>query len=122
MRKAIQFVAKFTGIVSGVGVCACWIVAIWAPTPGLTLSSGVALVVALLMAMLAIMAVIASIRGHGITLLVLFFASFFPIGLYLLGDPDWVRVIGVLNLGYLIAGLVAWRIPYAIERLESPDA
>jgi hypothetical protein len=85
------------------------------------LSSGVALVVALFMVMLSIMAVIASIHGHGITLLMLFFASFFPIGLYLIGDPDWVRVIGVLNLGYLIAGLIAWRIPCAIERLESLD-
>jgi hypothetical protein len=50
---------------------------------------------------------------------VLFFASFFPIGLFLLGIPGWVRVIGVLNVGYLIAGLVAWRMPRAIERSKS---
>jgi hypothetical protein len=78
-----------------------------------------AFAVALLMAMLAIIAVIASVHGHGITLIVLFFASFFPIGFFLLGIPGWVRVIGVLNLGYLIAGLVAWQIPRAIERSES---
>ena len=90
----------------------------WTPSPALPLS-GMAFAVALLMAMLAIIAVIASVHGHGITLIVLFFASFFPIGLFLLGIPGWVRVIGVLNLGYLIAGLVAWRIPRAIERSES---
>ena len=90
----------------------------WTPTPALPLS-GMAFAVALLMAMLAIIAVIASVHGHGITLIVLFFASFFPIGLFLLGIPGWVRVIGVLNLGYLIAGLVAWRMPRAIERSES---
>ena len=90
----------------------------WTPTPALPLS-GMAFAVALLMAMLAIIAVIASVHGHGITLIVLFFASFFPIGFFLLGIPGWVRVIGVLNLGYLIAGLVAWRIPRAIERSES---
>jgi hypothetical protein len=90
----------------------------WIPTPALPLS-GMAFAVALLMAMLAIIAVIASVHGHGITLIVLFFASFFPIGFFLLGIPGWVRVIGVLNLGYLIAGLVAWQIPRAIERSES---
>jgi hypothetical protein len=90
----------------------------WTPTPALPLS-GMAFAVALLMAMLAIIAVIASVHGHGITLIVLFFASFFPIGFFLLGIPGWVRVIGVLNLGYLIAGLVAWQIPRAIERSES---
>ena len=90
----------------------------WTPTPALPLS-GMAFAVALLMAMLAIIAVIASVHGHGITLIVLFFASFFPIGLFLLGIPGWARVIGVLNLGYLIAGLVAWQIPRAIERSES---
>jgi hypothetical protein len=92
-------------------------VALWAPTSALPLF-GVAFAVALLMAMLAIIAVIASVREHGITLIVLFFASFFPIGLYLLGVPGWVRVIGILNLGYLIAGLVAWRMPGAIERSQ----
>jgi hypothetical protein len=71
------------------------------------------------MSILAIIAVIASVHGHGITLIVLFFASFFPIGLFLLGMPSWVRVIGILNLGYLIAGLVAWRMPRTIERAES---
>ena len=79
----------------------------WTPSTALPLS-GAAFAVALLMAVLAIIAVIASVHGHGITLLVLFFASFFPVGLFLLGIPGWVRVIGVLNLGYLIAGLMAW--------------
>jgi hypothetical protein len=91
----------------------------WVPTPAFPLS-GIAFAVALLMAVLAIIAVIASVHGHGVTLIVLFFASFFPIGLFLLGIPDWVRVIGVLNVGYLIAGLVAWRMPRASE-VPSPD-
>ena len=118
MRETIQLVGKFTGLVSGVGVCASWTVAMWTPTPPLPLS-GVAFFVALLMVILAIIAVIASIHGHGITLIVLFFASFFPIGYFLLGVPGWMWVIGVLNTGYLIAGLVAWRMPYAIEGSQS---
>jgi len=118
MREAIQLVGKSTGVVSGVGACVSWTVAMWTPTPALPLS-GIAFAIALFMMVLAIMTVIASVHGHGITLIVLFFASFFPIGLYLLGVPSWVRVIGVLNLGYLIAGLVVWRMPHAIERSES---
>ena len=75
--------------------------------------------VAMLMAILAIIAAIASFHGHGIALVVLFFASFFPVGIFLLGLPGWMRVIGVLNLGYLIAGLIAWRMPQANEISES---
>jgi hypothetical protein len=110
MREIIQFAGKITGIVSGAAVCACWMFALWVPQPELPLSS-MSFTVALLMAMLAIIAVNASLRGHGVTLIVLFFASFFPIGMYLLQIPGWIRVIGILNLGYLIAGLIAWRMP-----------
>ena len=118
MREIIQLVGKITGVVSGVGACASWIVAMWTPNPPLPLS-GVAFFVALLMAILAILAVIASIHGHGVALIVLFFASFFPIGYFLLGVPGWISVIGVLNIGYLIAGLVAWRMPHAVVKSES---
>ncbi len=120
MRETLQLVGKIIGVVSGVGACASWTVAMWTPNPPLPLS-GVAFFVALLLAMLAIIAVIASIHGHGITLIVLFFVSFFPIGYFLLGVPGWMWVIGVLNVGYLISGLVAWRMPHVIERSESSD-
>jgi len=119
MKKTIRLGGKFTGIVSGAGACAAWTIAMWTPTPPLPLY-GVAFFVALLMAILAILAVIASVHGHGITLIVLFFTSFFPIGYFLLGVPGWMWVIGILNLGYLIAGLVAWRLPHPIENIESP--
>ena len=117
MRDIIRLVGKIIGVVSGVGACASWTVAMWTPTPPIPLY-GVAFFVALLMALFAIIVVIASIHGHGITLIVVFFASFFPIGYFLLGVP-WMWVIGVLNVGYLIAGLVAWRMPRVIERSES---
>ena len=117
MKEIVQLVGKFTGVLSGFGACASWTLAMWIPTPPLPLT-GIAFFVALLMVLLAIMAVIASIKGHGIMLIVLFFASFFPIGYFLLGVPGWMWVIGALNLGYLVAGLVAWRIPWMNERSE----
>ncbi len=115
MRETIQLVGKFIGMISGAAVCAAWIVAAWAPTPVLELAD-VAFAVAMFMAVLAIIVVIASYHGHGITLIVLFFASFFPIGVFLLELSGWVRMIGILNLGYLIAGLVAWRMPRSTNR------
>lgn len=114
MRKAIQLFGKFTGLIAGIGTCACWIIAMWMPASPLAFT-GIAFFVALLMLILSIIAIIASLQGHGITLIVLFVASFFPIGWFLLGSADWVRVIGLLNVGYLIAGLVAWKMPDAGE-------
>lgn len=78
--------------------------AIWFPASGLTLS-GASLVVAFTMVMIALFAVIASLNAHSGVLLFLFIASFFPVGLYLLGLSGWYRWIGVFNLGFLLAGL-----------------
>ncbi|MBQ0799165.1 MAG: hypothetical protein KBT63_07740 [Porticoccaceae bacterium] len=121
MRKAIQLFGKFTGVVAGVGTCACWIIAMWMPASPLAFT-GIAFFVALLMLIFSIIAVIASLQGHGITLIVLFVASFFPIGWFLLGSADWVRVIGLLNVGYLIAGLVAWKMPDSRKPKEVKEA
>ena len=120
MRKIIQLIAKTIGVISGAATCVCWIVAIWWPLPELPLT-GIAFVGALLMIMFSILAVIASVHGHGRVLIFLFSASFLPIGLYLLGDPDWVRIIGILNFGYLIAGVVAWAVPQESQVEESID-
>ena len=89
----------------------------WSPTPALHLS-GFGFAVALMMAMLAGIAVLAAFHGHGVTLIVLFFASFFPIGLFLMGEAGWVGVIGILNLGYLLSGLIAWRLPVVSTQNE----
>ena len=120
MTQVIQLVGKWIGIISGAGSCVCWTIAMWKPLPVFPLT-GVAFIVALLMALFAILAVIAAVHGHGIMLIVLFFLSFLPIGLYLLGDPDWIQLIGILNFGYLIAGGLIWAVSYAEESLRAPD-
>ena len=108
MWNMIQLTGKAVGAVSGVFACAMWIAALWAPDPSLPLT-GASFVTAIAMAFLAIFAVIASVRGHGVALLVLFFASFFPVGVYLMGVPHWLRWVGICNLGYLLAGVAIWR-------------
>ena len=102
--KKDYLLGQIIGTVSGVGTCALWMMAIWFPFSGLTLS-GASLIVAIVMIMIALFAVIASINAHGGVLLFLFLASFFPVGLYLLGLSGWYRWIGVFNLGFLLAGL-----------------
>jgi hypothetical protein len=39
-----------------------------------------------------------------------------------MGEADWVGVIGFLNLGYLLSGLVAWRIPITSQATEPDQA
>jgi len=58
------------------------------------------------MSILAIVAVIASIRGHSIVLFLVFFVSFCPIGFFFLSEAHWLSWTGVLNLGYLLAAML----------------
>lgn len=77
----------------------------WGPTSILSLS-GTSFAGALVMSMLAIFAVIASVRGHSLVLMVIFFVSFFPIGFFFLSEPHWLSWTGILNLGYLLGALL----------------
>jgi len=97
-------IGQFTGVISGVGVCLLWNYAMWGPTSVLSLSE-TSSTGAFIMSILAIVAVIASIRGHGAVILLMFFVSFFPIGFFFLTEAHWLKWTGVLNLGYLVASL-----------------
>jgi hypothetical protein len=72
------------------------------------------------MMLFSIFAVIASVRGHGVALVVMFIMSFFPVGAYLFGIPHWLRWIGVTDLGFLVAGLmILYSTPKAAEHQAS---
>ncbi len=66
-------------------------------------------VVAMIMMLLSIAVVIASFREHHRALVILFIISFFPIGISLFGADHWIKWIGYVNVGFLIAGLLMWR-------------
>lgn len=80
----------------------------WGPTSILSLS-GTSFAGAFAMSMLAIFAVIASVRGHSVVLMVIFFVSFFPIGFYFLSESHWLSWASLLNLGYLFGALLMWK-------------
>jgi hypothetical protein len=63
------------------------------------------------MTALAILGLLASLKKWPLLMLAVFLASFFPVGVYLLGVPSVFRLIGVADLLYLVAALwllVGW--------------
>ena len=105
LQTLSRYVGKFIGAASGVAACGLWLWVLGTPQDTFFLSA-VHIAVGVLMMLLATFAVIASLRGHGLVLVVMFIMSFFPVGGYLLGVPHWLRWIGVSNLGFLVAGLM----------------
>jgi hypothetical protein len=107
MLKAINRIGRVLGIACGAALAVAWVFAIWAPAAGITLS-GISVVVALFMVAFALFAAIASAYGHAVVVVLLFLASFFPIGAALLPADHWLRFIGVGDLGLLIAAVIMW--------------
>ena len=107
MRKALNTVGRGIGVLCGALLAVGWAVVIWVPTAGLTLS-GVTFVTALLFAMGALFATIASLRGHAVVVLLVFIASFFPVGFSLIGADFWLQWVGWLDLGLLAAAVLMW--------------
>ena len=96
---------QITGAVAGALSCLLWMATIWDPTSPFSFWA-VSYAVVFAMILIAIIAVIASIKGNSTMLLVMFFVAFLPVGLYVIAVPHWIRWIGLANLGYLIAGLL----------------
>lgn len=114
--KALFFAGRALGVVAGAMAAVLWVLAIWLPSSGLTLT-GIEFVVALLMALAALFVVIASVHGHSLVLIVAFVASFFPVGFYLLGVDHWLSWAGRLDVCYLLAGGLMW---FGRRGLEEP--
>ena len=64
------------------------------------------MLVVFLMILSALLVIIASIKKNSTALLVMFFIAFLPVGLYVIAIPHWIRWIGLVDLGYLVAGLL----------------
>lgn len=118
MQTVFQFAGKIIGVASGVAACGLWLWAIGTPSPDFPLS-GVSVAIGAVMMVIAICVVIASVRGHGVAIVVMFVLSFLPIGIYLLGSSHWLRWIGVANLGFLLAGVMLW---LATPKATQPQA
>ena len=104
----VELAGRTLGVLSGAVTSVLWMYAVWFPSPEITMS-GVSVAIAWLMALLAVFAVIASVRGHHVVLFIAFLASFLPVGAYLLYVRDWPRWIGILNVVLLLASVLIWQ-------------
>jgi adenosine/AMP kinase len=77
------------------------------PAAGIALT-GPSFVVGLARAHAALIAVIAAVRGHAAVVMLVFVASFFPVGVVLVTAEHWLRWIGVLDVGLLVAAVGMW--------------
>jgi hypothetical protein len=107
MGRAVNTIARALGALCGAALAVIWAFVLWVPAAGLTLS-GVSVVVALMPAAFALFATIASLRGHPTVVVLLFLASFFPIGASLIRIDHWLRAVGWLDLGLLAASALLW--------------
>lgn len=107
LKTLSHHAGRIIGAASGVAACGLWLWALGMPQGAFTLNA-LNIAIGVLMLLFALLAVIASIRGHGVVLTILFVMSFFPVGGYLLGVDHWLRWIGVTNFGFLLGGLLIW--------------
>ena len=121
LRTLSYYAGKIIGAASGVAACGLWLWALGTPQGPFSLSP-VHIAIGVLMMLFSIFAVIASVRGHGLALLIMFIMSFFPVGGYLFGIPHWLRWIGVLDLGFLMAGLMLLYSTRNTAEHQAPDA
>ena len=105
--KLVHLLSRGLGALCGAALALAWLYAVWIPTAGIALT-GTSFVVGIALALAAIVAVIAAVHGHAAVVMLVFVASFFPVGAVLVTADHWLRWIGVLDLGLLVAAVGMW--------------
>lgn len=105
MTKAINWLGRALGVACAAALASAWAFVLWVPAAGLTVT-GISVVTALLLVALAVFAGIAAMHGHALVLALLFIASFFPVGAFLLPTDHWLKWVGWLDLGLLVAAVL----------------
>lgn len=105
--KVVHLLSRGLGAFCGAALALAWLYAVWIPAAGIALT-GTSFVVGLALALAALIAVIASVRGHAAVVMLVFVASFFPVGAVLVTADHWLRWIGALDLGLLVAAVGLW--------------
>jgi len=105
LAKAVNWFGRALGLLCAAGLGGAWAFALWVPSAGLTIT-GISVVTALLLVLFALFAAIASFHGHGAVVALLFLASFFPVGVFLLRVDHWLKWVGFVDLGLLAAAVL----------------
>ena len=107
MAKALNWLGRALGLTCAAILASAWAFALWVPSAGLTLT-GVSVITALLLVAFALFAGIAAVHGHGAVVALLFLASFFPVGVFLMPTDHWLKWVGWVDLGLLVAAVLLW--------------
>ncbi len=107
MAKAINWLGRALGLVCGAALAGAWAFVLWVPAAGLTVT-GISVVTALLLVTFAVFAAIAAVYGHATVIALLFLASFFPVGAFLMPTDHWLKWVGWVDIGLLVAAVLIW--------------
>ena len=107
MRSTVNTIGRALGALCGAALTVIWAFTFWVPAAGLTLP-GISVVGALMFASFALFAAIASVRGHATVVVLLFLASFFPVGASLIRIDHWLSSVGWLDIGLAVASALLW--------------
>lgn len=107
MAKTINLLGRAVGVACSAALAGAWAVALWVPGAGLTVT-GISVVTALLLVVVSVLAGVAAVHGHALMLALLFLASFFPVGAFLMPTDHWLKWVGWLDLGLLAAAVLLW--------------
>jgi len=121
MRKVLNTIARALGALCGAALAVVWAVALWVPATGLNIV-GVSVVVALMLSVFGLFAAIASVRGHATVVVLLFLASFFPVGTlgFALTRDHWFYWVAWLDIGLLVAAALMWLTRAAAHPVPEP--
>jgi len=101
-RRAAQLLGA---VISG-ATALLWLGVLWLPSEREVLGH-FGVVGAAVMLFIAILGVIAALRGHGNFMLAMFLAAFLPVGAFMLWTTaPMYRLLGLLNLGYLVTAFI----------------
>jgi hypothetical protein len=107
VANAINWLGRAIGLVCSAVLAGTWAFVLWVPSAGLTVT-GISVVTALLLVAFAVFAGIASVHGHATVIALLFLASFFPVGAFLIPTDHWLKWVGWVDLGLLVAAVMIW--------------
>ena len=108
MAQAINWFGRALGLICAASLAGVWAFVLWVPSAGGLTVTGISVVTALLLVALAVFAAIAAVHGHALVIALLFLASFFPVGVFLLPTDHWLKWVGWIDLGLLLAAILIW--------------
>ena len=107
MSKSFNWFGRGLGVACAALLASAWAFVLWVPAAGLTVT-GISVVTALLLVALAVFAGIAAAHGHPVVLVLMFLASFFPVGIRNAPTDHWLKWVGWIDLGLLVAAVLIW--------------